>query len=106
MNIKPKIVYTNNYDNSEFGAYYYDYSPVTDYLNKVSAFIEFRWEEISKGVFMIRYKNKIYTYWPKTGKWRARGSKPIYKSKNMHQFLVKYVFKDVYKNELPAFDEI
>ena len=106
-NFKPVTLVSVSDEKSDWGGNIsYDYAPIKNYLLKAKENIGINWKESNKGIFMIEYKNSVYTYWPKTGKWRARGSRPIYKSKNIHQFFMKYVLKYLSEKEAISYESI
>ena len=80
----------------------FDYSVTEEYLNKVNQTFGIEWIEERKGVYKIFYDRNFYTYWPKSGKWRARGSNPIYRSKSIESFFMDYVLKYFDWDTLPA----
>ena len=70
-----------------------DYAPIRAYLDDVSG-VEY--EELGEGgVFFIIRKadRRTYQYWPKSGKWRTRGTATIYMSRSIDDFIDRFVLR-------------
>jgi len=88
--VLPKVSLVDNNPEGDWVHSSYDYTPIKDYLTGINGI---SWEESAPGVFTIIYQQRSYTYWPKSGKWRAKGNKTIYRSRDIEHFLNVYVFK-------------
>jgi len=90
--IKPKRIDADrDNDNSDYGYCSLDYTDVKLFLDTLNgAGVSYT---DNSGAFKINYSNKSYTYWPKSGKWRVKGSPTIYRSKDIRHFINDYVLK-------------
>ena len=68
----------------------YDYTPITEFLDSVA---EVEWTETRKGEYLVTAFGKTLVFWPKKGKWRAKGRSKVYWSLGVEQLVYKFLLK-------------